>query len=152
LIGCQGIAQLWMRYNVARTECATIRIMNVLAGPRDRVVAPPPHHPILRRDAFFLWFNTSDPQGYDSEKILSALGPYRGQVSAEAYRSALASAPPAFVVLGTNHEDAAYPDGQRRALADFLPGRGYRVVKFHRLRLALRPDRYRALVGEGLFE
>jgi hypothetical protein len=151
LVISQGVALLWMRYNPARAECAAVRIMNVLAGIRDRVVAPPPHHPILRHDSFFLWFNTSDPQGYDSERILAELGPYRRAVAPEAYRSALESDPPAFVVLGTGPTDAAYPVGQWRALGDFLPRRGYRVVQFQGLRLALRPDRYALHRGEGLF-
>jgi hypothetical protein len=152
VIGCQGIAQLWMRYNPAKAECTAIRIMNVLAGVRDRVVAPPPHHPILRHDSLFLWFNTSDPQGYDSERILEELGPYRREVAPEAYRAALESEPPAFVVLNIGPTDAAYPAGQWRALGDFLHRRGYRVVQFQHLRLALRPDRYALLRGKGLFE
>jgi hypothetical protein len=151
LVASQGIAQLWMRYNPARTECAAVRIMNALAGIQDRVVAPPPHHPILRHDSFFLWFNTSDPQGYDSERILAELGPYRRVVVPEAYRSALESDPPAFVVLSTGPTDAAYPAGQWRALGAFLPRRGYRVVQFQGLRLALRPDLYAMHRGEGLF-
>jgi hypothetical protein len=151
VIACQGIAQIWMRYNPARSDCAAIRIMNALAGNRDRVVAPPPHHPILRHDSFFLWFNTSDPEGYDSERILGELGPYRRKVAPEAYRSALESERPAFVVLGTGPTDAAYPAGQWQALGSFLPRRGYRVIQFQGLRLALRPDVYAMHRGEGLF-
>jgi hypothetical protein len=151
LFASLGIARLWMRYNPARTECAAIRVMNVLAGARDRVVAPPPHHPILRHDTFFLWFNTSDPNGYDSERILADLGPYRDLVSPRAYAAALASDPPAFVVLSAGAEEAPYPQGQRQALAEFLPRRGYRTVQLHGLRLALRPDRHAALHAKGLF-
>jgi hypothetical protein len=151
LIACEQTAQLWMHYNPAKTECAAIRVMNVLAGSRDRVVAPPPHHPIMRRDSFFLWFNTSDPQGYDSERILAELGPYGREVSPEAYRAALESDPPAFVVVGAGSAAAAYPPGQWRVLGEFLPRRGYRLVQFQGLRLALRPDRYAALRGEGRF-
>jgi hypothetical protein len=151
LVACQGIAQLWMRYNPAKSECAAIRVMNALAGIRDRVVAPPPHHPILRHDSFFLWFNTSDPQGYDSERILAELGPYRRKVTPEAYRSALDSDPPAFVVLSTGPMDAPYPAGQWQVLGSFLPRRGYRIVEFQGLRLALRPDVYAMHRGEGLF-
>jgi hypothetical protein len=151
LVACQGIAQLWMRYNPAKAECAAIRVMNALTGIRDRVVAPPPHHPILRHDSFFLWFNTSDPQGYDSERILEELGPYRRKVAPEAYRLALESDPPAFVVLTTGPTDAAYPAGQWQVLGSFLPRRGYRVVQFQGLRLALRPDLYAMHRGEGLF-
>jgi hypothetical protein len=151
LVACQGIARLWMRYNPAKAECAAIRVMNVLAAIGDTVVAPPPYHPIVRRDAFFLWFNTSDPQGYDSEQILAALGPYGSKVSPEAYRSALASHAPAFAFLSAGPVDATYPAGQWQALGDFLARRGYRVVQFQGLRLALRPDRYALLRGEGLF-
>jgi hypothetical protein len=152
LLACVGIAQLWMRYNPGRAECAAIRVMNILAGIRDSVVAPPPHHPILRLDAFFLWFNTSDPQGYDSERILAELGPYRREVSPEAYRAALASSPPAFVVLRAGPVHAAYPAGQRRALEDLLTRHAYHFVQFHSLLVALRPDRYAQLQHHGLFE
>src|SRR5207247_1499587 len=58
LVGALGTAQLWLRYSPARGQCATIRALNILAGPDDRVVAPPPVHPIMRHDVFFLWFNT----------------------------------------------------------------------------------------------
>jgi hypothetical protein len=125
--------------------------MNVLAAPDDRVVAPPPSHPIARRDVFFLWFNTYDPDGYDSERILEELGPYRSLVSPEQDRASLQAHPPAFVVLDSGPFAAPYPAGQWRALLDFLPWHGYRVVRLGALRLALRPDRYGRLRGEGLF-
>jgi hypothetical protein len=151
LVACEEIALFWMRYNPAQTECAAIRVMNVLAGKGDRVVAPPPHHPIRRHDSFFLWCNTTDPLGYDSERILAELGPYRRAISPEAYRSELESHPPAFVVLSAGPTAAAYPEGQWRALRDFLPRSGYRLIQFLGLRLALRPDRHAALRGAGLF-
>jgi hypothetical protein len=115
-------------------------------------VGPPPAHPIGRRDVFFLWFNTSDPNGYDSERILEGLPPYRPLVSPEQNEAALRAFPPAFVILDAGPFAAPYPEGQWRALLDFLPRHGYRVVRLGGLRLALRPDRYRGLRGEGLFE
>ncbi len=147
-----GIAQLWDHYRPARAQCAQIRALNVLAGPEDRVVAPPPEHPIVRRDAFFLWFNTSDPQGYDSERILETLGPYRPLVSSEGYRAALEADPPALVVLDAGPVAAPYPEGQWNALRAFLPRQGYRVVRLGSLRLALRPDRHEGLRSSGLFD
>jgi hypothetical protein len=151
VVAAQGIASIWVRYNLARADCVAIRIMNVLAGPDDRVAAPPPHHPVARRDVFFLWFNTSDPEGYDSERILESLGRYRDQVAPGQYAAALATHNPAFVVLDAGPVAAAYPAGQWRALVEFLPRHGYRVVQVQGLRLALRPDRYQALANQGLF-
>jgi hypothetical protein len=152
VVAAVGIAQLWERYSPARSHCALIRALNVVAGPDDRVVAPPPDHPISRRDVFFLWFNTSDPDGYDSERILSGLGPYPALVSPEQNRATLRAHPPAFVILDAGPFAAAYPEGQWNALLDFLPRQGYRVVRMKGLRLALRPDRYERLRGEGFFE
>ena len=152
-----GVADYGIGRSPNRSQCAAIRIMNVLAGPEDRVVGPPSEHPILRRDVFFLWFNTSDPRGYDSERILEALGPYRREVSSERNRAALEANPPAFAILDAGPYAARYPEGQWQALLDFLPRHGYRVIRLRGigdglLRLALRPDRYRQLQGSGLFE
>ncbi len=152
-----GVAEYVIGRSPNRFQCAAIRIMNVLARPDDRVVAPPSEHPIVRRDVFFLWFNTSDPWGYDSERILQALDPYRGDVSPERNRSALEANPPAFAILDAGPYAARYPEGQWHALLEFLPRHGYRVVRLQGLgggllRLALRPDRYRQLQGSGLFE
>ncbi len=147
-----GLAQLWEHYRPARGLCARLHALSVLAGPDDRVVAPPPEHPIARRDVFFLWFNTSDPGGYDSERILEGLGPYRPLVSPEQNREALRAHPPAFVVLDAGPFAAPYPEGQWQALREFLPRHAYRVVRLGSLRLALRPDRYDRLRDRGLFE
>lgn len=148
-----GIAQLWERYRPVRGECASIHALNVLAAPEDRVVAVPPAHPIDRRDVFFLWFNTSDPAGYDSGRILEDLGPpYRPLVSPGANRDALASHPPAFVILDSGPFAAPYPEGQWQALIEFLPRHDYRVVRLGGLRLALRPDRFEKYRGTGIFE
>jgi hypothetical protein len=152
IVPALGIAQLWDRYSPARGHCALIRALNVLAGPEDRVVAPPPAHPIGRRDVFFLWFNTSDPEGYDSERILESLPPYRSLVSPEQNQAALQAHPPAFVILDSGPFAAPYPEGQWKALLEFLPRHGYRVVRLGGQRLALRPDRFARLRGGGLFE
>ena len=131
--------------------------MNVLARSDDRVVAPPSEHPIVRGDVFFLWFNTSDPMGYDSERVLEGLGPYQREVSPERNQAVLEANPPAFVILDAGPFAARYPEGQWRALLDFLPRHGYRVVRLQGmggglLRLALRPDRFQQFWGSGLFE
>jgi hypothetical protein len=151
LVAVLAIAALWDRYRPAAAECATIRALNALARPEDGVVAPAPHHPVVRRDVFFVWFNTSDPRGYDSERILAGLGPYREVVSPDASRAALEATPPAFVVLDEGPVAAPYPAVQWRALREFLIRRGYRVVRLGALRLALRPDRYHGLRSSGLF-
>ncbi len=152
-----GVADFGIGHSPNRFQCAAIRVMNVLARSDDRVVAPPSEHPIVRGDVFFLWFNTSDPMGYDSERILEELGPYRREVSREQNRAALEANPPAFVVLDAGPFAARYPEGQWHALLDYLPRHGYRVVRLRGLgsgllRLALRPDRYQELRGSGLFE
>jgi hypothetical protein len=152
IVAAHGITELWQRYNVARGQCATILKMNQLALPGDFVVAPPPEHPIVRRDVFFLWFNTSDPGGYDSERILESLGPYRRMVSPGENRAALESHQPAFVVLDAGPVAAPYPAAQWEALREYLPRHGYRVVRLGAVRLALRPDRYRWPRNAGLFE
>jgi hypothetical protein len=155
IVASAGIAQLWRAHDPNRYQCAALRVMNVLATPGDRVVAPPPEHPIVRRDVFFLWFNTSDPRGYDSERILEQLGPYRAEVSFEADRRALEADPPAFVVLGVGTSAPEYPRAQLRALREFLPAQGYHLVRLRttrRLLLALRHDRYERLRRSGLFE
>jgi hypothetical protein len=152
-----GVADLGIGLRPNRFQCTAIRIMNVLARPDDRVVAPPSEHPIVRRDVFFLWFNTSDPRGYDSERILQALGPFAKEVSLARNRTALEANPPALVVLDAGPFAARYPDDQWRALLEFLPRHGYHAVRLHGiggglLRLALRDDRYGQLQGSGLFE
>ena len=91
--------------------------------------APSSEHPIDRRDVFFLWFNTSDPNGFDSERILESLGPYRREVSLEQNREAARSHRPAFVVLDAGPYAVAYPAHQWQALRNFLPRHGYRVVR-----------------------
>ncbi len=151
IAGSLWIGGLWHRYSAAPIQCATLRALNLLALPGDRVVAPPPDHPIARQDAFFLWFNTSDPDGYDSERILEALPRFRPLVGVDRNAAALAEHPPAFVVLDSGPFAAAYPRGQWEALLGFLPRHGYRTVRLGSLRLAVRPDRYEALRGEGLF-
>jgi hypothetical protein len=147
-----SIASFWRNQSPALVQCGTLRVLNVLAEPEDRVVAPPSDHPIERHDTFFLWFNTSDPSGYDSERILDGLGPYRDRVSVEQNEQALETHPPAFVVLDAGPVAAPYPKGQWKALEGFLLARRYRVVRMRGLRLALRPDRYQALRGRRLFE
>jgi hypothetical protein len=150
IVAVLGITQLWQRYNVARGQCATILRLNQLALPGDAVVAPPAEHPIVHPDVFFLWFNTSDPGGYDSERILESLGPYRRMVSLDANRAALESHHPAFVVLDVGPFAAPYPAAQWEALREFLPRHGYRVVRLGAIRLALRPDRYQWPRDAGL--
>ena len=152
-----GAADYGIGRSPNRSQCAAIRIMNVLARPDDRVVAPPSEHPILRRDVFFLWFNTSDPRGYDSERILETLGPYRREVSPERNRAALEENPPAFAILDAGPVRRAIPrvNGKRFSTScrDMATASSdWRGLGEGLLRLALRPDRYRQLRGSGLFE
>ena len=139
--GAIEVAWNWAKVDEAHDQERLTRWIDQVAGPDDRVVVSPPLHPINRRDTFFLWFNTADPSGFDSERILTRLPSYRDDVTGEHYRAELEAHPPALVLLGGSWRMVAYPAGQQRALAAFLPGRGYRTITRGPLQFAVRPDR-----------
>jgi len=141
-------ARVWARDGSAGYERLMIGFMRKVALPGDRVVAAPPHHPIDRRDVFYLALSTLNPRG-DADAILGASPEIRGRVSADRYREELEAHPPAFVVLGFEGERPPYSARQIGALGPFLRERSYRLRVVAGLRLAIRPDRV-ARVAEAL--
>ena len=140
-LGSVRAAQDWSRLGEAGSQGRLIRWMGRVAGPEDRVVASPPLHPVDRFDTFFVWFNTADPGGFDSERILSRLPSYRGDVAPGRFLEELEAHPPALVAVAGDWRMVPYTAGQEAALARFLPGRGYRIVQVGPARFAVRPDR-----------
>jgi hypothetical protein len=147
--GLFPIARFWNATNVASADNALIRWMNRVSAPEDRVVGSPPYHPVDRFDTFFLSFNTSDPKGFDSERIFAALPPLRPFVTRERYRAELEAHPPALVVLGSPVFEVTHPRAQLAVLEDFMRQRGYRYVRVGVVSFALRPDRYEHAVRNG---
>ena len=140
-LGAVRTAQDWSQLGEARAQGRLIRWMNQVAGPEDRVVASPPLHPVDRLDTFFVWFNTSDPGGFDSERILSRLPSYREDVAPGRFLQELEAHPPALVVVSGDWRMVPYTAGQHAALAEFLPRRGYRMIRAGPAQFAVRPDR-----------
>ena len=114
-----------------------LRALNKVTNPEDRVVATPPLHPIFRRDTFYVWFNTFDPAGYETEKIMEAIPLVSGRVSDQQYRLELMAHPPALVVLWPG----MYPQRQEAALGAFLREGKYIISAIRDVPVAVRPDR-----------
>ncbi len=150
--GSAQIARFWATAGTARTENKLIAWMNTISTPDDRVVGSPPYHPIRRLDTFFLSFNTTDPGGFDSERIFGELPALRPFVSADHYRSELDSHPPALIVLKSPFFEVKYPATQKRALDDYVLRRGYRTVRVAGVWFALRPDRFEFAKSHGMLE
>lgn len=150
--GSTQVAQFWAAAGVAGSEDHLIRWMNRVAGPEDRVVGSPPYHPIDRLDTFFLWFNTSDPKGFDSERIFGELPGLRPFVTEERYRVEWEAHPPAVVVLKSPVFEVTHPAGQRAVLENYLRRNGYRNVRIGVVRFALRPDRFEFARRNGFLE
>lgn len=142
--------RIWFGGGIGPSQRAELRLLGKIAEPDDRVVAAPPYHPIDRRDAFFVWFSTTDPKGFDSERIMRALPALRPLVTASRFQQELAAHPPALAVLEADGLEPEYTNGQWRALRRFVKERNYRIVKTERMLLAVRPDRVRAV--EALLE
>jgi hypothetical protein len=142
----------WSDGGTAQADHRLIRWMNRVTRPQDRVVASPPLHPIDRYDSFFIWFNTLDRRGFDSERILAQLPMYRGYVTAGRFREELEDHPPALVVLSGDWRIVPYTSGQREALTDFLRRQGYLAVRVGNAWFALRPDRFEQARRDGLLE
>ena len=145
--GSVAEARAWAAVPAAQQQAAVLRFMNEAADPTDRVVATPPCHPIDRRDASFIWFNTVDPAGYGTEGILGSSQKLREIVSEERYRQELDAMPPAFVVV---QFWALYPPRQRFVLERFVEERGYIPANVGNVQFAVRPDRYDRFIGAHL--
>ncbi|WP_435017698.1 hypothetical protein TA3x_005317 [Tundrisphaera sp. TA3] len=143
-VGALGRARAWADADEARHQGIVIRWMGRVAGPGEYVVAAPPFHPIDRRDSFFLWFNTIDPGGFDSETILGRLPSYRDRASPAHFLGELVAHPPALVTLSDRGMPVFYTAGQFAALREFLARNGYRAVRRGDGEFAVRPDRLEA--------
>jgi hypothetical protein len=146
------LAERWSDLTLAQKDQSLIKWMNRVTRPGDRVVAAPPLHPIDRFDSFFVWFNTLDRSGFDSERILEQLPVYKKSVTLERFREELEDHPPALVVLSGDWRIVPYTGGQREALADLVRKGGYVAVTVGKARFALRPDRFQAAKRDGLLE
>lgn len=140
-LGAIQAAWGWVELGEARDQKKVIQWMERVTTGDDRVVASPPVHPIDRFDSFWVWFSTADPAGFDTERILARLPTYREMVSRTQFDAELERHPPALVLLSGSWRMVGYPEGQQRALEQFLPRRGYQVVTIGPLRFAVRPDR-----------
>ncbi|MDR3635026.1 MAG: hypothetical protein P4L84_14575 [Isosphaeraceae bacterium] len=149
---CYQIARFWGATNVATAENELIRWMNHIARPEDRIVGSPPYHPIDRFDTFFLSFNTSDPKGYDSERIFAELPGLRPFVTPERYRAELDAHPPSVVVLKSPVFEVTHPATQRAVLEDYMLRHGYRRARVGVVWFALRPDRFEYAMRNGLLK
>lgn len=143
-VGAARTAQDWAERDQGAGQARLMRWIDRVAGPDDRVVASPPLHPVDRLDAFFVWFNTADPNGFDSEKILARLPAYRERVTPGAFLRELEAHPPAVVALSGDWQLVPYTAGQSAALAGFFPRHGYRIITVGPAQFAIRPDRLAA--------
>jgi hypothetical protein len=139
--GAAARATTWYREDSANYERSLIQVMDRISLPGDYVVAAPPHHPIFRRDVFYLSLNTLDPNGYDADRILDSFPSLSGLVTADRYRSELESHPPALIVLRSGGEPMPYTARQNAAIESFVRERGYKRLNMGGVWFALRPDR-----------
>ncbi len=135
-------AQSLLTADEAAGQHLLLRWMNSVTLPEDRVVASPPLHPIDRYDTFFVWFNTSDPSGFDAERILQQIPSFQECVSTEEFRQELEEHPPAMVALSGDWRFVPNTAGQQAALTDFFRHHPYHAVHKGPAWFALRPDRF----------
>jgi hypothetical protein len=140
-------ATSWSRENAAGYERSVIRLLDKLARPGDYVVASSPHHPLYRRDVFYLAVSTLD-HGYDADRILDDLPALRSQVTAEHYRQELEGHPPAFIHLQNGNEPMPYSDRQNDVIKAYVRDHAYHTVRVAGIVLAVRPDRLDRFYGE----
>lgn len=140
--GAVQAARAWAATDVAATQRRVHAWIDRVADPEDRIVTSAPFHPIDRRDTFFVWFNTADNGGFDSERILARLPSYREVATPGRSRAELEAHPPALVFITGDRRAVEYTQGQDDALVDFLPRHGYRTVDVGSARFAVRPDRF----------
>ena len=146
------MAERWSDLAIAQKDQAIIKWMNRVTRPGDRVVASPPLHPIDRFDSFFIWFNTLDRSGFDSERILEQLPIYQKYVTSERFRDELEDHPPALVVLSGDWRIVPYTGGQRKVVSEFVRRAGYIGVTVGNAWFALPPERFQAAQRDGLLE
>jgi hypothetical protein len=131
-----AIAYTWMTPHKSQDEGNFLRVVNEITNPEDYIVAPPPLHPIYRRDTFYVWFNTYDPAGYETEEIMEGIPLLHDFASERYYREELEVHPPALVVLWS----ITCPQRQKAVLEKFLQERGYVSLAIGNVPVAVRPD------------
>lgn len=152
LVGDCQTGRAWVANPEARSQEQLIRWMNRVARPEDRVVGCLPVHPIARHDTFFLWFNTADVGGFNSERILARLPSYRRYVAPETYLEELIAHPPALVAISGDWRIVEYTKAQSNAIKAFLGPYGYRKVAIGHATFAVRPDRLEQARRAGLLK
>jgi hypothetical protein len=90
------------------------------------IIAPPPFHPIVRRDTFYAWSRTTDPHGYTTERAMTDLG-FGEFVSPERYREEIGLRDPSIIVLPLPGEDL-YEPLQWQIIIEFLRRNADRYV------------------------
>ena len=115
-----------------------------MAPAGSSIVAFPPLHPVVRRDAFYGWSRTTDPGGLTTEAIMRALAvpDYAKRFDHDQYRRELETHPPALVVVPVVG-DTAYEPRQWEVIRDYLDAHRDRYV----LENLLRPVWIRRLGG-----
>jgi uncharacterized membrane protein YjjB (DUF3815 family) len=135
----QGIS--WSRDNAAGYERMVIGFLNKLALPGDYVVATSPHHPVYRRDAFYLAMSFLD-HGYDADRVLDDLPALRDRVTPQRYLHELEVHSPAFIHLQNGDEPMPYSNRQNEVIKAYVREHGYRTAQVAGILLAVRPDRF----------
>ena len=131
-------ASTWMNSHQSQDQKNILRILNKITNPEDWIVTVPPLHPIFRRDTFYVWFNTLDPVGYETEKIMEGIPLLRDLVSNQHYREELKTHPPVLVVLWPD----ICPQRQKAILDEFLQERRYVRAAIGNVPVAIRPNRF----------
>jgi hypothetical protein len=117
LAGALSIARL--RANELGPKMQELQeLIAALSGEKSPIIAPPPFHPIVRRDVFYAWSRTTDPHGYTTERAMSDLG-LSEFVSAERYRQELGRGDPSVIVLPLPGEEL-YDPVQSQVISEFL--------------------------------
>jgi len=110
---------VWLRGNELGTSIQDLQEqIAARSDERSPVIAPPPFHPIIRRDVFYAWSRTTDPHGYATERAMRDLG-REEFVSAGRYRSELERGDPSVIVLPLPSEEL-YEPLQWQVISEFL--------------------------------
>ena len=84
-------------------------------------MAPPPLHPVIRKDVFYAWHRTTDPGGYTTETLMEDFGDqeYSQRTQPMYYRMELSRNAPDLIVLPRRGEQL-YEPMQWRVLKRYL--------------------------------
>ena len=126
----------------ARKERSLITFMNKIALPSDRIIAPLPYHPIFRRDVFFGWVKTYDPDDYGTEYLCKNIPLLESFFTEEKYRQELEEHPPAFICLGKDRRRLRFYPAQNQLISSFIKKKQYKLTTLDDLSFAIRIDYY----------